>query len=1543
MELITPDSYPQLTSEQLVLEKQNKVKIDNASSPAFYASLLSSKYETNPQATVDLYQKIKTDLESTGTSPDYDSVLKLVASDADVYNRKAIANVIVNPNIPDAEKQAIVSQYIKDRELDVNITQEYLQQMYAAEEPDELEDAETKFYDTSFIFDRIKYYDDVQAATNKVAAEFDPSVKAGLLGFGEMVLPFVEAYSIQKVKEDVFGEESLWSTIKNVILFGENKKAIRDALERMPYDKRSEATQKLLSGISNLPGMDFKKMYMIQDLIEDPKYATWQRGIDDIVGLLDASLVGVAIKPLVRGIAKSEVVGHILPKKTPLQVTAEANKTLSTKLAAAALDSDTGDIAKAVGGSKGDIAATMVLPKWSDDVIRDVPDDVIDELTRIEKVGNDILTQVSTHGINYDTAEKIATMERINAELASVGGMKLHLNKSIIAQKPLEALQLGEHMEGYSGIAMFGSTVKNGFSTALKALERAGTNFKDTENIILYKKEPKTGAFSIVTDLEQEVGKKGSYFIGYKFNHVYNPLDVAIYGGDAVTKLGASKYGGYLFDVVSRFNRLISDASLLAADKASAIEKRLLDVVGKDVVKLSNDGKRKVFYALEEGARAEAVFDVSYLKLKLGLNDREVKAYYSYRKVSDIMWSLTNNEMVRKLRAEGMQSVRTTGNELTYYAKPLEDSFVKGNVREVYNPVTGVVEGFNPRNFDALVAGGGSVGRLSRPMRIGNRTTDYILIDGRNTKVGALGDSVLPYIDGYFQRTYKEFYFVDKIPSEMIVNGSRITDRTLLIRDHGQTIAGFATKKEADEYVKGLSEATGETYVARRGNEYENFYEKDFELYKAALSSTKRRGHHLEGYGEKGLANIEDPIESLFRSVRALSSRLAYDDLLESMKARWMNSYGHFVPATDGTKRFPNSADQLLKQAGTIEDYKKAKSLLEHIATMSRVPAKSDKMWQSFMMDFSETLEKLSPSVSVGVKELGQVSPTGILRKLPSVLFIALRPLRQVLVQSLQLLQYTFVDPKYIMGGGFSKDMIGLSIARATLSNPEMYARSKKAGAKLMGVSEKEYDEIVDIYFNKSGLPYSIDSNFYIEGLVRNIHETTLLSPAKRAAHGVANTGKKVVQYAKAAGFDIGEFTNLTGAWLIARKKWIDANPTIAHKWKEKAFQDQITAHAREISYAMSTPGTFKYQKGILAVPFQFAAVPHKALLSMLPEAMGGSKAFSSSDKVRIAAANLIWFGGAGFGINSVIDSLQDELGVELPPEVNMAIRGGMIDMSLNYMFNVIEDDKKDISTVKFADSFAPLSGGLFFHDTMSKLLYEDWRSAVFGPSYNIVGFENSRMSRAYNDIAAITSLPDMSTPEKIKTSMLAVASLASGVSDYMKYRYAMSTGKMVSARGDGIINATRTEAIAKLFGFSTYKEEDLYSFLKESYDEEKELKQYAKDHYEAIERIYKLYGDNDRDTLNMHFTAWQSMLASLDPHERKYVASQIESISRQKLKTTQDSLINRMLSWASYGGDARESIIKEVMRTNGLTEDQKRSLLQLLDDGMNGEFLNGK
>lgn len=1533
------------TPEQLVIEKQqSNVQVKDASAPAFYAAALDSKYDGNPQKTVDLYNKIKTDLETVGVSPDYDAVVRLVKTDSDKYNQKAMLNILGDQSINPAEKRAIVEQYIKERDAEINLTDEYVQHTYASEEPATSVDAEHKEYDASFVFDRIRYFDEIEAARNKVVSDFDPAIQSDIIGFMESIMPFMSSYHVQKVKEQVFGEESTWETIKGIIFTGENVKEIRDSLMRMPYDRRVEASKQLLTAISHAPGFDFKKMAIIQALVEDPEYSNVARGVDDLVGVLDLVLVGSAVKGIVKPIVKSEAVGGLLSKKSQLGVTAEANKTLASRLAADAINAPTEDLAKAVGGSKISIASTTVLPKWSDDVLRDLPSDVIDELNKIEKIGDDVYQQVVTNGINYSTAEKVQTITRVNEELASVDGLTLHLNKSIMASMPKEAVSAGSYLEGYSGIAMYGSTAKNGFSSATKALSNAGKNFKDAENLILYKKNLRTGDFSIVDDLEAEIGKKGSYFVGYKFSHTYNPLDVAIYGEDAVTKLGASKLGGYMFDVVSRFDRYISQSALRAADKATAIEKRLIDTVGKDIASLNNTGKKKVFYALEEGAKQSTMFDPAYLKNKFELSDKEIKAYYSYRKVSDVMWSLTNSDLLRKLRADNMLSVRTTGSTEHLFAKQLDESYVRGSVRTAYNPTTGAIENVSKTMLDKLFSDGGSIGRMSRAKAIGNHVTDYIIVDNKASKLDSLRTHVLPYIDGYFQRTYKEFYFVDRIPTHVVSNGTKIVDKTIIIRDHGSTVAAYSTKAEADNAAKELSKATGSEHIARRGQEYENFYEKDFSMYQSALSSTKRRGEQLAGYGEKGLANIEDPIESLYRSVRALSSRLSYDDLLESLRNRWMKSYGNFIASTDGMKKFPRSANELVKQAGSAEDYKRAVALLDHISNMSRIPAKSDKMWQSFMMDFSEILEKVVPkSVAVSVKELGGTSPAAMLRKLPSVLFIALRPLRQALVQSMQLLQYSFIDPKYIVTGGFSRDMIGLSIARATFDKPAMYARTRVAGAKLMGVSEKEYDEIVDAYLNKSGLPYSIDSNFYVEGLVRDIHETTLLSPLKRTAAGVANTGRKVVQYSKAVGFDVGEFTNLTGSWLIARRKFLDANPELAGKWVAKEHQDQIAAHARELSYAMSTAGAFKYQKGLLAIPLQFVAVPHKAMLSMLPEMMGGSKAFSKSDKVAIAAANLIWFGGAGVGINKLVDAIQDEIDVQLDPQLNMAIRGGLVDISMNTLFNILADENNDGTAIKFSDSFAPMSGGLFFQDVMSKLLYEDWRAAVFGPSYNIVGFENSRMRRAFDDISAITSLPDTSTPEKLQLSMLAVASIASGVNDYMKYRYAMSTGKLVSARGDDIIGATRAEAMAKLFGFTTYKEEDIYTYLKDSYDSQKELQDYSKKHYEAIERAYKLYGKSDPETYKMHLTAWQSMLSSLDPSERRVVAQHLEKLAQQKMTSTGDSLIRRMLMDASNGGEIRENMLDNVRRSTALTDEQKKALLQLLDDSMNGELLNGQ
>lgn len=1046
-----------------------------------------------------------------------------------------------------------------------------------------------------------------------------------------------------------------------------------------------------------------------------------------------------------------------------------------------------------------------------------------------------------------------------------------------------------------------------------------------------------------VIDVAKPIKPTGEHFIGVKFSHGYNAMDAAVYGQSAVSKglFGFIK-SGYAQDIVSRFDRFISQSFLSADRKGGAYEKRLLDTVRKDLDGLNNKARVRLFDALEAGSREEKVWSQADLGQTFKMNKKEIEAYYKFRAAEDVAWGLTNQIERQRLASKDLGQVNNVETGFSAFSKEIEDLH---NVNTIYNPSTGLIHAFDD-TFKEVMRGG-KVHVMESPKRVGSEYTRYVFVDDAGTKAGRLPDHVVPYRDGYYSRSYKETHFVDIIPTSAKVNGKALTleGNGIDIRKLGNTIAAFKSKTEADRHIKDLIETgkygDGVVLESRRGKEFD--FEKSasatsYDIHANSMRSAKKRNERLAGHADNGKANIEDPVESLFGTMRALSSKMATQDLLASSKARWEKSFGDYVEGGG----YPARMDQIQrKHFPDNKSYSDAKALFELTQTIERVPGELTQKWKNLIFNFSEDMEHIFLPLGKGIRTVGlELNPIRTARQMASTAFISLRPLRQLLVQSGQLMQFTFINPKY-MATSFSRELAGLSFVRTTWNakDPAVRAMGQKVGAKMFGVTEDEFKIISDTYMNKSGLPYSVDANVFVEGLVKDIHKDIVGSAPKRAAAAVAKPFKQVAKLSRQAGFDAGEFLNLSGSWLIARRKWMDANPKQAGKWMDKANADRIASHATEISYAMTQSGTFKYQRGLLSLPLQFIAVPHKALLSVLPEFAGGSKAFTASDKVRLAAANLTLFGGYAFGLNQAFNLIQEEAGFDIPEDLLLALKGGMFDWGANKLIRSMDPEAP---AVQLSKSHSPFSGGIvpFIPDLAEAIMKGDLEKIILGPSYNLIHIQKGRFATAMRDVTMMGNAPSLSTEEEILYSIGAIASVASGVDDYFKARYAIKMGKLISSKGSASFSATTSTALAKLFGYTTYQESDAWEILREIGDDDKAFKQGVKSQYESMMRINKKY--LNRKEWKHQMDGMRSVLASLDDAEKNRYIEELVRLDRQSLKDIGESLFGKILQRATNGGEIREDIINKVKGNLALGPEQQKKLLELLDKGVDEKTFTG-
>jgi len=369
-------------------------------------------------------------------------------------------------------------------------------------------------------------------------------------------------------------------------------------------------------------------------------------------------------------------------------------------------------------------------------------------------------------------------------------------------------------------------------------------------------------------------------------------------------------------------------------------------------------------------------------------------------------------------------------------------------------------------------------------------------------------------------------------------------------------------------------------------------------------------------------------------------------------------------------------------------------------------------------------------------------------------------------------------------------------------------AGMNKNGAKMMGISLKEYDSLLAA-FKQSGMTYAIDQHQFIEAAVIKADQT--LKPQSltvRVSKAPLVAVKKAYQLAKTGGFDAGEFINITGHWLVARRRYQKLNPG-ANMNNAKVIED-VGVMARELAYSMNRAGKIGHQgyptsaiSELLSVPLQFYSVPHKAIMSMTT-----SKALSKEEKRRLIGLNIALFGaGAIPFMNDGLDEVQKQFGMELTDGQWAALKGGLMDWGLSNVLNFAfaEDD---VEYLKFSASSSPTSGaGAPIENILKAVASGNVPKAAFGASFNV----GSRIMEAIDDVYFMMDQNDWSTPDLAMAGMKTLLNITGGGNNYFKSKFARKYHYLVSSKGARSADVGEVAAMMKIFGIMPYSEHDYY------------------------------------------------------------------------------------------------------------------------------------
>lgn len=1499
------------------------------------------------------YYSIQEEYKKNGESQFIQGLKQQINQETDTITRNVLITAIEDPSLSKEVKQQAVQDYYTKGSLTPSLRDtyaEYISSLYPKANPDP-QAFVSGFFEKEVAAEQIDkelkdFGKELSGSTWEVFAEAAPWL-APLLRFNPYTaaIPIVadvrQGYLANKIAQAAQQKDfGFFKDVFNSLFKGEAVHSTREYLQGLPPKEKRDAIKRILAVVKDLPALDYEKYRYVQSFVETEDYGMLERLLDDSMILMDGALLGVAGKT-----AKREM--QISPK-SPLGTTATHNPTEAAKQMAAAITDDTGQIAKAFGETHSSIIGS-ILPKQADELVTGLSAEINPELLKViegvDEAGLRALTIASRNELLYPPELKDKVANLIYDSIKSAKGMAPHLGKSNVSSIE-EAGTIGD--VAFKGSVIFGKSSDSAFSSYDDALNAAETWLKETKA---------EGSFKIVrTDktgklVEASPKSKGDFYVQHEWNHVYHPMDLALWGEnavkinlplpkgrirtyleDAASSIARGPLGRYLF-AHHGISKRISDVAATSYDHALVIEKDFITQLDRYLAKRSSVVRSAVDDVIKEGEELGKTFNYAELLAKakaknFSKTDTEdlIYGYAVFRRIADWSYVTINNITKASMEANKVKHFKVSGQDIygTRVPQQLAGTDVVWDIQT--NTIKVLGKGDKTKGImselDQLYAKGGSLVKLHDPIRQGDNIVNYVMA-GKEVTENILPQFVLPYIKGWAPRYAQNTYFVTRTPKNLLVDGKQVVNPDAYATTH----AAANTKKEAERYISELSagDSSG-IYKVKRERTEANTILTDAKVYQQQSLHSKHRGEERL----LGADNI-DPLLGLHRLVKTLARTSAMDEFLTTFKQNFVRNYGKYT-----NFEFPMNRSAIAANTANmpLDEMKKLKEAFVHFDYYESLLLTSrfdQQAWRNAMVAVSTVAEPFGGAIAKTVKDVLKASyPTDLLRRLSTHLLISLNPVAQRFVQPSQVIVLPAYDSSLFNPNNFRK-LTQQSLAlkygvnsyqtgtRLTGWIPDEVVIA--VGSKLAGMNPAEYKQLV-IDLKKTGLISSVDQNTIIEGVFSHADVPLkdggikgLFRKTQAAVSAVPAAGRKI-------GFDSGEQDNLIASYLTARKRLMKQRPEL--DVNSEYFKALTHADAREIAFSMNRAGAFAYQNNILAMPLQFITAPHKALLSMTT-----SKMLSTGEKARLFGLYIGLYGSYGTVAYGAVSWMREQLGNEGTPEMWSAIQGGILDWGANTLINQLLDEKDEHTELSLSARFSPLGGKFPFADFLEGLS-EDPISAVFlGPSWSLLNESTGKIPRVLRQMARMYE-QEAVTIDNIDDYIMKATEFTSGGSNWMKYRFAEQTGMLIAASGMPVEKqASYLEALGQIIGVQTKAQLESWMLSQKFSDMKKEYDNAGKYIHQSLLRRAQdrvMNGEDFTDAWNdgiSHYLAIEQ-----DPVIKKAV---IDAARKYNSKMVQDSGQN--IQSMMYKGAHERSIENNKALSNYLRSSQNPRYQEIADN----------
>ena len=694
---------------------------------------------------------------------------------------------------------------------------------------------------------------------------------------------------------------------------------------------------------------------------------------------------------------------------------------------------------------------------------------------------------------------------------------------------------------------------------------------------------------------------------------------------------------------------------------------------------------------------------------------------------------------------------------------------------------------------------------------------------------------------------------------EGVEDFAAIVKREKLNGDHRLEVAFDREEPSAYATLRSREDVYDQTSVI---GPHESWYETSGRMYYS------RKGKPLKGPQEER-ASFIDPFKTAQMAIETNIHRAAFTNFRVAAINTWMNTFSKYLPK-NGKAPESNFFSDVALESGDQFVRQRAEQLRKVIKRQIGTRSSNQEAMEIGVRRFAEWVEGTTGSskAASAVFNIFSRDPITALKSLAFDLKLGLFEPSQLLIQTQTATAMAFVDP--VGFAKFGRDLIPIRWALANGTD--------EVGSVLGKMSSMDAGEFKSFMrvLNESGAMNVGNELVYFE-------RATLepLSQGKAAVGRIRQWGRYP--------FYEAERINRIASFRIAWNKLRDEVPL--EKMTSKENRAKLAGMTDKFSMNMTQASSAAWQKGILSASTQFLSYQTRFIENILPKI--GSKQWTTSEKIRLAASQIALYGAAGVPMGQYLlaqlTSSNPELRdlAEENPTLYRAATGGLIDS----MLFAISGGSLDVAA---SDRVAIAKG---VEDTLAKLFGQDSRSTSFlemlGGAPLAIGLElGSDIVSAYNLMQVAAHSEQVAATDIVPIIFNEIASNASTFSRMSRAYLAFQYGNYYSSRSGKILtDVTTPEAFAIGLGIQPRELRDIGLNIDMMKAREEAIKSMTAPIAKLRRQAFEAYAQGDRDKANQLFRIISGHLSMLPMEDRLVISTR--AMGRGELFDLSDSLKN--------------------------------------------------